>query len=93
MNNNDFTEVEKHFFLQSGIKETTTKISYIPVDHLPPLGMLTALRFLEWVAVTPEGVIRLPTGKTPEYFIRWTQYLLEHWADEGGKEIREGNGL
>ena len=39
-------------------------------------GKLTALRFLEWVQQNPEGVVSLPTGKTPEYFIRWvTEYL------------------
>jgi len=43
------------------------------------LGKLTALRFLEWVKLNPGGVISLPTGRTPEYFIKWTGYYLENW--------------
>ncbi|MDD4748158.1 MAG: hypothetical protein PHW19_12850, partial [Salinivirgaceae bacterium] len=93
MINKTYTEVEKSFLLKSGIENRTTKISYIPVDNFPKLGLFTALRFLEWVAENPEGVISLPTGKTPEYFIRWTQYLLEHWNDDKGREIRLENGL
>ncbi|SMO46116.1 glucosamine-6-phosphate deaminase [Saccharicrinis carchari] len=93
MSSKAFTEVEKSFFQKSGVKKTTTKINYIPVDNFPKLGMFTALRFLEWVAENPEGVISLPTGKTPEYFIRWTQFLLENWDNAEGKKIRDENGL
>ena len=88
-----FSNVEKDFLQKSGIQETSTKVSYIPVDNFPKLGLFTALRFLEWVAENPEGVISLPTGKTPEYFIRWTQYLLENWNNAKGKKIRQENGL
>jgi len=35
----------------------------------------------------------LPTGKTPEYFIKWSQYLLENWETKKGKEIRERYNL
>ncbi|TLX73645.1 glucosamine-6-phosphate isomerase [Labilibacter sediminis] len=93
MSSKNFTEVEKNYFQKSGVKETSTKVPYIPVDNFPQLGMFTALRFLEWVAENPEGVISLPTGKTPEYFIRWTQYLLENWNNAKGKKIRTENGL
>ncbi|WP_372775994.1 glucosamine-6-phosphate isomerase [Mangrovibacterium sp.] len=89
----NFSEVEKCFLQKSGIKETTTKVPYIPVDNFPKLGLFTALRFLEWVSENPEGVISLPTGKTPEYFIRWTQFLLENWENAKGKKIRLENGL
>ncbi len=93
MNTTSFSEVEKNYLQKSGVKKTTTKVPYIPVDNFPQLGMFTALRFLEWVAENPEGVISLPTGKTPEYFIRWTQYLLENWNNAKGKKVREENGL
>jgi len=63
------------------------------VDNFPKLGLLTACRFLEWAAANPDGVISLPTGKTPEFFIKWTQYLLENWESKKGKEIREKYGL
>ena len=55
--------------------------------------MLAALRFLEWVAENPNGVISLPTGKTPEYFIKWTKYFLSDWENEKARRIREENGL
>ncbi|WP_282038093.1 glucosamine-6-phosphate isomerase [Saccharicrinis aurantiacus] len=88
MNLDRFSEVEKRFVELSGIKTSTTKIPYVMVDNFPKLGFLTALRFLEWVSENPEGVISLPTGKTPEYFIKWTQYLLENWDNAKGKKIR-----
>jgi glucosamine-6-phosphate deaminase len=65
----------------------------VVVKNFPALGLLTALRFLEWVAANPDGVISLPTGKTPEYFIKWTQYLLDNWDKPEARKIRENNGL
>jgi glucosamine-6-phosphate deaminase len=55
------------------------KIPTIVVESFPALGKLAAMRFIEWVQQNPEGVISLPTGKTPEYFIKWVQRVLEHW--------------
>jgi glucosamine-6-phosphate deaminase len=55
------------------------KMSVVVVDNFPMLGKLTALRFLEWVQNNPEGVISLPTGKTPEFFIKWVKHFLENW--------------
>ncbi len=51
------------------------------VENFPALGRLAALRFLEWVQQNPQGVISLPTGKTPEYFIRFVKHFLEHWDE------------
>ena len=48
----------------------TEKISLIEVANFPALGKLTALRFVVWVQKNPGGVISLPTGKTPEHFIK-----------------------
>ncbi|WP_075591266.1 glucosamine-6-phosphate isomerase [Labilibacter marinus] len=93
MINNGFSEVEKVYIQKAGIEKNSTAIPYITVDNFPQLGMFAALRFLEWVAENPEGVTSLPTGKTPEYFIRWTQFLLENWNNANGKKIREENGL
>ena len=70
-----FTPVESAFIRDSGNDRISTQIPYILVDNFPKLGMLTALRFLEWVSENPEGVISLPTGKTPEYFIKWTEHF------------------
>jgi glucosamine-6-phosphate deaminase len=93
MNTTGFTKVEQSFFLHSGRKQITTKLPYIVVNNFPSLGLLTSLRFLEWVADNPGGVISLPTGKTPEYFIKWTQYLLKNWDKPEALKVREKNGL
>lgn len=66
------------------------QIGIIVVDNFPSLGTLTALRFLEWVQANPEGVISLPTGKTPEYFIKETGRLLANWeSNEVQKEVAQ----
>jgi len=88
-----FSFVESSFLKDSGIRNSHTRMPYIVLDNFPLLGKLTALRFLEWVSDNPDGVISLPTGKTPEYFIKWTQYLLENWDNKKGKEIRNEYGL
>ena len=88
-----FTKVEQAFFDYSGRKQFTTRLPYIVVKNFPNLGLLTSLRFIEWVADNPDGVISLPTGKTPEYFIKWTQYLLNNWEKPEAQKIREKNGL
>jgi len=87
------SEVEKSFMKESGVEKISTLIPYLMVDNFPKLGLLTACRFLEWAAANPQGVISLPTGKTPEFFIKWTQYLLENWNSKKGKEVREKYGL
>ena len=87
------SKVETVFSRMSGIKNTSTKVPYILVNNFPNLGLLTALRFLEWVSENPNGVISLPTGKTPEYFIKYTQFMLNNWDNKKGLEIREKYGL
>ena len=83
----EFSKVEKYFVHGNEIRKTHTNTPYIIVDNFPLLGFLTALRFLEWVSENPCGVISLPTGKTPEYFILWTAYLMENWNTKKGKNI------
>ncbi len=71
--------------------EPTEKIGVIVVNNFPDLGKLTALRFLEWAQNNPGGVISLPTGKTPEYFIKEVQRFLQTWhLKETQKELEEG---
>ncbi len=84
--------VEKIFIERSKYK-STTRIPYVVVDTLPKLGLLTSLRFLEWVAINPKGVISLPTGKTPEYFIKWTQKILNQWDNSKIRSLCDENGL
>jgi len=90
---NNFSPVEQHYFNQSGRKSYSTRIPYIVVPSFPNLGLFTALRFLEWAAENPNGVISLPTGKTPEHFIKWTQYFLNNWDNEDAKKLMNSNGL
>jgi len=76
------SKVESYFekqFANKKIDRTEERIKVIEVDNYINLGQITALRFLEWVALNPGGVVALPTGKTPEFFIKWMQYYLENW--------------
>ncbi len=80
-----FTKVEKAFKSRT----CNTRVPTLVVDNIPKLGLLTALRFLEWVDRNPAGVISLPTGKTPEYFLKWTEHLLENWDQGTVRQILE----
>lgn len=69
------------------------KIPSIVVPNFPALGRLTAARFLEWVLANPEGVVALPTGKTPEYFIKFTQHWLQNWDKRDVQEALAAVGV
>ncbi|MCU0643449.1 MAG: 6-phosphogluconolactonase [bacterium] len=69
------------------------KIPVIIVDNFPALGKLAAMRFLEWVQQNPDGVISLPTGKTPEHFIKWVQYFLRNWDQRDAREELKNWGI
>jgi len=74
--------VEQKALERSGQKPTYApmeKIGVIVVDSFPALGTLAAMRFIEWAQGNPEGVISLPTGKTPEHFIKEVARLREGW--------------
>jgi glucosamine-6-phosphate deaminase len=71
----------------------TEKVRVIEVENFPLLGKLTALRFIEWVQKNPGGVISLPTGKTPEHFIKWVNRILERWETKDIQALLEGNGI
>ena len=87
------SKVESSFYQLSGSPEITTHIPYVVVDNFPLLGLFTSLRFLEWASENPNGVISLPTGKTPEYFIKWTSHLLENWESKQIAELRSKYGI
>ncbi len=87
------SKVEAAFVKISGIEKMSTRLPYIITENFPTLGLLTSLRFLEWVSENPEGVISLPTGKTPEYFIKYTHYLLESWEKPETRTLLEKYGL
>lgn len=48
-----YSPVEKHFLAQEKPHLFTTQIPYITVENFPKLGLLTALRFIEWVSEIP----------------------------------------
>ena len=69
------------------------KIGVIVVDSFPALGTLAALRFIEWAQHNPEGVIALPTGKTPEFFIRELNRFLAGWKKKPIQRELEERGV
>ncbi len=71
----------------------TEKIRIIEVDNFPLLGKLAAFRFIEWVMKNPGGVISLPTGKTPEHFIKWVGRILERWSTKEIQSMLEEYGI
>ena len=85
--------VESKFIDLTLLNNQKVNIPYIAVDNFPDLGLLTSLRFLEWVSENPDGVVSLPTGKTPEYFIKWTHFILNNWNKPELENLRKENGL
>jgi glucosamine-6-phosphate deaminase len=80
------SKVEQYYLEKSGrdlYYPPTEKIPIIQVDNFPELGKLTALRFIEWVQQNPQGVVSLPTGKTPEHFIKWVSRIVKEWDTNG----------
>ncbi len=78
---------------QQLVYRPTEKIGVIVVDSFPALGTLAALRFLEWVQDNPEGSIALPTGKTPEHFIKEVNRVLRNWKTEETQGELEQAGI
>ncbi len=92
----ELSKVEKTYLQNSGrelIYSPTEKIGIVQVKSFPELGKLTALRFLEWALGNPGGVISLPTGKTPEHFIKWVTYYLNNWNKKEVKEYLSKSGI
>ena len=89
----EFSQVEKVFLQQAGIDQMSTQMPYITVENFPKLGMLASLRFLEWVSKNPDGVISLPTSKSSQYFIKYTQFFLENWDSPKGQTLLNSFGL
>jgi glucosamine-6-phosphate deaminase len=88
------SKVESIALEHTGFKlqyEPIEKIGVIQVHNFPLLGKIAALRFLEWVQNNPGGVISLPTGKTPEFFIKEVNRFINNWNNkEVQKELEEG---
>ena len=78
---------------QQIIYRPTEKINTLIVDNFPALGKLTALRFLEWAQQNEGWTISLPTGKTPEHFIKWLTLLLNSWNTKKTQQLLEESGV
>jgi glucosamine-6-phosphate deaminase len=92
----ELSKVEQIYLQNSGrelVYSPTEKMGIIQVKNFPELGRLTALRFLEWVLENPGGVISLPTGKTPEHFIKWVTHYLSNWDKKEVKEYLTEAGI
>lgn len=90
------SNVEQYYLSASGKDlqyAPTEKIPIIQVDNFPALGKLTALRFIEWVQANPGGVVSLPTGKTPEHFIKWVRHYLKNWGSDAVVEDLKKVGI
>lgn len=89
----ELTNVEHEFLRRSHRNDSypNEKIAVIETSNVVELGQLTALSFIEWVQKNPEGVIALPTGKTPELFIKWLRYYKTNWGKI--KVLNEINSL
>lgn len=87
------SNVEQIFFKQSGIEKISTEMPYITVESFPQLGLLSALRFFEFISENPEGVVSLPTGKNARYFISWIHQLLVNWNNRKGQKLLKMYGL
>ncbi len=85
--------VENHFIGRKAKHYESERIRVITVPNYVVLGQLTALRFIEWIKSNPQGIVALPTGKTPEYFIKWFVYYINHWSYECQKGIIGRLGL
>lgn len=65
----------------------------ITVDNSFDLGKLAALSFIDWVSKNPQGVIALPTGKTPEYFIKFLDHYKTHWQKRDVQQELADHGI
>ena len=90
MNYNAESKVEQYFrqfdnTFEDNLKFCKTRT--LVADNYVVLGQLTALRFIEWVSLNPGGVVALPTGKTPEFFIKWIEYYRDNWERESNNGL------
>jgi glucosamine-6-phosphate deaminase len=90
------SKVERHFLGLAPLPflgRDQERVPVVMVENYVQLGQLTALRFLEWLQDHPEGLAALPTGKTPEYFIKWVRYYLKNWDEEASNGLLKAIGL
>ena len=79
-----FDGIEQKFLELSGkeYKYPGENFPVIVTENTSALGKLTALHFINWILKNPAGVVALPTGKTPELFIKYLNFYKKHWQEE-----------
>lgn len=97
-NNNNITwsKVEKAFLNRSEHSSSypTERVPTIEVTNIYELGKIVSQRFIEWVKLNPTGVVALPTGRTPEFFIKTIEKYKSQWnSEEVQNEIKEYGAL
>lgn len=90
-----WSNIEKNFIARSGCQASYAgeRIPTVEVENIYELGKLVAFRFLEWVAHNPTGVVALPTGRTPEFFIKTLEKYKERWNDPAVQEEVQSYGF
>lgn len=86
--------VEKKNLEETGLEAQYPSESVKIFESTNPLqlGQMSALAFIEWVTENPKGVVSLPTGKTPEFMIRWlTHYKQYGYPGTGGESCKFPN--
>lgn len=80
----EFTNTERAFLDKSGRRDgyEGERLPIVEVNNVYELGQLVAIAFLEWCTANPTGVIALPTGKTPEYFIKTLDRFRQSWGSD-----------
>ena len=96
----NWTPVERAFLAKNTELNKNNKYSkdvenipIVEVQNVYELGKLVVLSFLEFVKENPRGVIALPTGKTPEYFIKTLDNYKNNWNNLDVKTELKNNGL
>lgn len=87
------SKVELGFLTESKIKECSTRVPYILTNSVPKLGIMSALRFLEWASQNEEGVISLSSDSSLKNFVYYTHHFLNNWDNSDTKKTLEKYGL
>ena len=89
-----WSSVESAFLAKSGRQEKYEgeKIPIVEVLNIYELGKIVALNFMEWAQQHPTGVVALPTGRTPEYFIKTLSRYRSMWNDPAVMAEIRSNG-
>lgn len=89
-----WSNVEKSFLAKSGRQEKYAgeNIPVVEVLNIYELGKIVALNFMEWAHEHPTGVVALPTGRTPEYFIKTLSRYKSMWSDPVVRNEIRSNG-